>query len=92
VSNRADIDTAPASAFTPPLSLLREARGSADVSGVIPDFVLNGIMILGAGPEAIINNSVVEEGDKIGDAQVETIDDSSVVLKYKGKKITLKLK
>ncbi|MFA6078483.1 MAG: hypothetical protein WC779_01920, partial [Candidatus Omnitrophota bacterium] len=57
-----------------------------------PSFVLNGIMYLEAGPKAIIDGNVVEEGDVIKGAIVKTINKNSVILNYKNLEISLNLK
>jgi len=57
-----------------------------------PAFILSGIMMPESGPRAIINGTVVEEGDMIGGASVEYIESEKVLLKYKDESITLKLK
>ena len=49
---------------------------------VTQNFVLNGIMYLGERPRAIINGSVVVEGDVINGATVTSISENSVSLKY----------
>lgn len=55
------------------------------------NLVLNGIMYLEGGPRAIINNSVVSEGDNIGRASVLKIDRKSVTLKIGKEKLSLKI-
>lgn len=57
-----------------------------------PDLVLNGIMYLEIGPRAIINDSIVEEGDTVKGARVTRINRKSVVLEYDNVEITLNLK
>jgi hypothetical protein len=57
-----------------------------------PDLVLNGIMYLPSHPQAIINNSVVTEGDTVSGAVVKRISRNSVVLEYDKLEITLNLK
>ena len=54
--------------------------------------VLNGIMYLDEGPRAIINNSIVTEGDNIDGAVVRKINRKSVVLSSGGSEFTLNLK
>jgi len=56
------------------------------------NFTLSGIMDLEDGRRAIINNSVVVEGDSIGDIQVETITTNSVTLKNGKDSLMLRLK
>lgn len=57
-----------------------------------PDLILNGIMYLETGARAIINNSIVQEGDMIGGATVLLINKNSVILQYNNVEITLNLK
>ncbi|MDD5428844.1 MAG: hypothetical protein PHI58_06410 [Candidatus Omnitrophica bacterium] len=59
----------------------------------VPDeFTLSGIVNLEDGPRAIINNSILAEGDRISDAVVVKISDDSAVLKRGDSEITLHLK
>jgi hypothetical protein len=67
-------------------------KDAAPVSKEVPKFELSGIMQLDAGPKAIINGSVVKEGDAIGGATVGKINNSDVVLNYEDFEIQLKLK
>ncbi len=57
-----------------------------------PLFLLNGIMYLETGPKAIIDGSVVEEGDVIRGATVKAINKNNVILDYKDREISLNLK
>jgi hypothetical protein len=57
-----------------------------------PVFILSGIMFLEDGPRAIINGSVVEKGDVVGGASVESVERERVLLRYKDENITLHLK
>jgi hypothetical protein len=57
-----------------------------------PEFILNGIMRREDGFMAIINNSIVSEGDFVHGATVIRIDEQSVVLESKDAEITLSLK
>lgn len=57
-----------------------------------PKLELSGIMYLDAGPKAIINGSVVKEGDLIQGATVKKIDPTDVVLDYGDVEIQLNLK
>jgi len=53
---------------------------------------LNGIMYSGSNPLAIINDTIVEEGDIIGNVKVASIQPKSVVLEKDGKPFVIKLK
>lgn len=61
-----------------------------------PNLVLNGIMYTEEKPKAIINGTVVREGDVISGASVASITENSVLLKYNNNsnqvEVTLKLK
>ena len=57
-----------------------------------PEFVLNGIMYLEGSPRAIINDSMVEEGEMVNGARVVKIDKKNVLLEYNGAEIILGLK
>lgn len=56
-----------------------------------PPFKLSGIVQDGNKPLAVINDAIVAAGETINDATVVKINDDSVKLNYKGKKITLYL-
>lgn len=56
-----------------------------------PPFKLSGIVRDENKPLAVINDMIVAAGETINDATVVNINDDSVGLKYKGKKITLYL-
>ncbi len=56
-----------------------------------PKFMLSGIMYIESGPKAIINGSVVQEGDVISGATVKKIDRVDVVLSYEDLEILLKM-
>ncbi len=60
--------------------------------GQYPKFILNGIMSLNNAPKAIINDSMVGEGDIIGGAKVIKIGTNNVVLNLNDLEITLILK
>lgn len=60
-------------------------------SQTMPKFLLNGIMYLETGPQAIINGAVVKEGDIIDGAVVARIDRSSVTLRLKDSEIILRV-
>lgn len=71
----------------------RSAESLTIVTGMkYPEFILNGIMYIEGGPRAIINNSIVEEGDAVSGANIKRIDRKSVVLEYNGVEIVLNLK
>lgn len=56
-----------------------------------PEFVLNGIMYLSDRPKAIINSSVVQEGDSVDGATVKAINQDNVHLVLNNEEITIKL-
>lgn len=56
------------------------------------NFNLSGIMQVGSGLRAIVNNKVVVEGDEVEDAVVTAITKTYVVLKSGGQEISLRLK
>jgi len=56
-----------------------------------PKFILNGIMYMESGSHAIINRSVVKEGDVVNGAKVIRIDKNTVTLNLKGNDVTLRL-
>jgi hypothetical protein len=55
-------------------------------------FVLSGIMYLDGKPQAIINGSILEEGDSINDATVVLIDRDYVLLNVKDSKVKLTIR
>lgn len=55
----------------------------------ISDFVLKGVLQLGDKKVALINDSILEVGEKLAGVQVVDIEDYSVVLKYGEKTYTL---
>ncbi len=61
-----------------------------------PSLILNGIMYIHGSPKAIINGTVVREGDVIDGATVTSITESNVQLKYNNDdnkvEVALKLK
>lgn len=57
-----------------------------------PKFILNGIMYLEDGPQAIINDALVREGDIVNSAKVARINRNSVVLNLDDVEMTLILK
>ena len=69
------------------------SRGQIDQS---PNLVLNGIMYVERNPKAIINGTVVSEGDVISGATVTSITPNNVLLKYNNNdnkvEVALKLK
>jgi hypothetical protein len=56
-----------------------------------PKFTLSGIMYLESSPKAIVNGSVVTQGDIIGGATVKKINKSAVILSYEDVEILLDL-
>ena len=54
-------------------------------------FLLNGIMYLEEGPQAIINGAVVKEGDVVNGAAVMKINRNNVLMKFKDAEIVLRL-
>lgn len=58
----------------------------------VPELVLNGIMYLEAGPRAIINDTMVEEGDEVSGAKVVRINRRNVVLAFNNTEINIDLK
>jgi hypothetical protein len=65
---------------------------SVTAAQAAPEFVLNGIMYLEGSPRAIINDSMVEEGEMVNGARVVKIDKKKVLLEYDGAEIILDLK
>lgn len=57
----------------------------------VPELVLNGIMYLQEGPKAIINSTVVREGDVVSGATVKVINRNNVLLNFNDSEITLTL-
>jgi thioredoxin-related protein len=55
------------------------------------NFTLTGIIDDPDNPKAIINDAIVGVGDSVNDAEVLTIKGSSVTIRYKGKKVVLRL-
>lgn len=55
-------------------------------------FVLSGIVFGDGNPFAVINDKIVEEGDRIDEAKVVRIEKNRVTLHLEGEKITLTLK
>ena len=68
---------------------------SVPMSGNIPEEVtnyrLNAVKIGAKSRWAIINSERVEEGDKVGPAQILKIQPSQVLIDYNGQQITLSL-
>lgn len=56
-----------------------------------PKFQLNGIMYIESGPKAIVNGSLVKEGDLISGAVVKKIGKQEVVLSYEDVEILLNM-
>ena len=57
----------------------------------VPKFLLNGVMYLEGGPQAIVNNAVVKEGDVVEGARVVKINRNDVIMRFKDEEITLRL-
>jgi len=55
-------------------------------------FILNGIVFGDGKPFAVINDKIVEEGDRIAEAKVVRIEKNRVTLHLEGEKVTLTLK
>lgn len=55
-------------------------------------FQLNGIVYSDVDPTAIINDTIVREGDQINGATIESIQENFVKLSQEGKEITLEVK
>ena len=71
---------------------LGPTSGLEEPKEIKPQFILNGIMYLNDGPQAIINNSTVSEGEMTGGAKVMRINKNNVVLNFNDLEITLSLK
>ncbi|MCM8782300.1 MAG: general secretion pathway protein GspB [Candidatus Omnitrophica bacterium] len=65
---------------------------TSDTRPQYPKLLLNGIMYLAKKPQAIINGSIVEEGDMVSGATVMKIEKNSVVLKFDDTEMILSLK
>ncbi|MDP3730428.1 MAG: general secretion pathway protein GspB [Candidatus Omnitrophota bacterium] len=78
-------------AIEKPLAMVSSAQ-----TNQVPSLVLNGIMYTEVRPKAIINGTVVREGDVISGATVTSITRKNVLLKYNNDnnqvEVTLKLK
>jgi hypothetical protein len=64
--------------------------GSVKPETPIPSLSLEGIVWGGIFPQAIINGSIVKEGDKISDAEVLKIEKNEIKLSYQGNIFFLK--
>lgn len=64
--------------------------GPAEAETPIPSLRLEGIVWGGLFPQAIINGSIVKEGDKISDAEVVKIEKNEIKLSYQGSIFFLK--
>jgi hypothetical protein len=73
-------------------SPIRSAISSGVAFVHAPDLELNGIMYLQDRPRAIINGNMVEAGESVSGARINTITRDSVLLNYNDLEITLKLK
>lgn len=85
---------APQAAPSAPVNIpapLQIQANTVVIKNTDPEFIFSGVMFLEDGPRAIINGSVLEEGDTIGGARVERIEREKVFLKYKNEEITLNL-
>ena len=82
-------ETEPRAPYANPTTPSAEVRKNVRPT---PDFVLNGIMYLNDGPQAVINGSRVTEGDKVNGAKVVKINKNNVVLNFDDFEITLNLK
>lgn len=82
----------PASEPAPAEWQVAPAQPSTQPSVQRDEFVLSGIMHLDGTLRAIINNSTVGEGDGIGGAVVEAINEDEVVLTVDGSRIVLRIK
>jgi len=74
------------------ISPFRRTIPSSFMAGGTPELVLNGIMYLQEGPKAIINSTVVREGDLISGATVKAINKNNVLLSFNDSEITLTLR
>ena len=57
-----------------------------------PELILNGIIVSDAGNSALINNLIMNVGDKIEDAEVTAIEKDSVLILFQGEEIILRNK
>lgn len=64
--------------------------GPVEAETPIPSLRLEGIVWGGLFPQAIINGSIVKEGDKISDAEVVKIEKNEIKLSYQGSIFFLK--
>ena len=74
------------------VSQIKHFASAIKLSPGYPDLVLNGIMYLEDGPRAIINNSIVGEGDTISGAVVHKINRRDVILRSDDTEIKIDLK
>jgi len=73
-------------------SPIKNAISSGAAFVQAPNLELNGIMYLQDRPRAIINGNMLEVGEFVSGARVNTITKNSVLLNYNDLEITLKLK
>lgn len=74
------------------IASIKSSIPAAFVSSQAPNLTLNGIMYLRESPRAIINGSMVEEGDSVSGAKIIAINSDNVTLDYNNAEIILKLK
>lgn len=83
-------------AYESPFKPCLPQKGTVIMSGPvkpetpIPSLNLEGIVWGGLFPQAIINGSIVKEGDKISDAEVLKIEKNEIKLSYQGNIFFLK--
>jgi len=69
----------------------RNPFAPGSISGPASNLTLNGIIWDSAKPKAMINNSTVSEGDKIGGYTVKNIESDKVILRDGEEELVLKL-
>lgn len=70
----------------------QKARHTAGPSGVLPQLLLNGIVLSEDGSIAMINDQICKAGDEIEGAKIVEITPSRVTLSFKNQEIVLKNK
>ncbi|HTT08845.1 MAG TPA: general secretion pathway protein GspB [Gammaproteobacteria bacterium] len=75
----------------PDFKTVAPAAASTEIAEEVTNFRLNAVKVGAKLRWAIINSERVEEGDKIGPAQVLRIQPDRVLIDYNGQKITLSL-
>jgi len=78
--------------FTPSDAFKTDAAGKSPGAIAPSNIVLSGIMYLEGGPRAMLNNSIVAEGETVDGYTVLKINRRDVVLKSDNSEITLELK